>query len=246
LGLEAHRVFRLPTSGRYEIGPLTPGISDVRLLLPQSEIARGSLTASLVLCQVKVPEDGQVAQDLLLSGLYASLQGFVTISGRPAEGLRLQLLTTINGHPQSVEARTDNSGNLEPVWVFPGDWLIRLKGPGWLYDHPETIATVAGGRTRFAVDVDLVERSVRFVDARNGDVFAHHPVSLVGWAHERLRSRHVWSTRRTDDKGRATWTLPSGIYRFAIDSPDEEDLSRWRVAEVLWAAGGEAEIVIYL
>ena len=145
-----------------------------------------------------------------------------------------------------LRGETDSRGEFGPTPAFPGTWIVELRhlDLGWRFTSPTPVLVSSTKESRSLIEVHVSETTLVFLDAATGAPLANTTISLLGPADGGLDADFPWARQSTDDRGRASWTLASGEYRFRRASDDEDFPPEERggelppTATVLWTEGG--------
>ncbi len=219
----------LDADGRFEVGPIPPGPSTARLLLPvQFERSRLGLTrhsdpTGIVLGMLEVVDGGRSQHDFSVPEFPGRIALDVAVNGAASAGLGINLTTTAGNDPSLVTGETDVHGRFGPTLAFAGSWnlVITDADEGWRYVHTTPLLVAAARENHAQIKLQLAEASLRFLEAESGAPLANRSIWLLGPRGIDPGAFAPWFQRKTDNEGRATWKLAAGEYRFHLDPPGE-------------------------
>jgi len=231
--------------GTFRYGPLPVGSVRVQLVV-DVPVGNGMVGSFFPLDQVSIPPDGTASRTWDVRETFpGSIRPRVTIDGDQAlegwiwhwreRGVGPDVGLDGGGCPLGQDAIV--LGGLRP-----GPWHVAVVGPAkeWM-TMPREVAVEAARTTDLDIDVVLLERTVRFLDARSGTALIGRRVS---WASVLPSSAYAprdipGGSATTDDAGTLTLSLPAGAVRFSRE--DAGDV--WSVP-IDW--GARAEPVVSL
>lgn len=243
--------------GRFEVGPVPPGPSDIYLLLPEEKRRLGGAVtvqdglAELRIGSILIEEGARLERDLVVGDFPGTLAVSTVVNGEGIAGLELELEQEHGNRKLVVRGSTDSHGASEPLRVFSGSWYLTVRDPdlGWEYRHAVPLLARAAQQQAVRVEIQVVSGRVCFLDARTGEPYANRRIALIGAVNVRHGRRSAWRYATTNLEGCANWILPCGEYSFRLEPIDDAypiPRDERRIANVDWTLTGPLPMRVML
>jgi len=216
--------------GRFELDELPAGTLALRVLLPEvggGPLANGS-DAWSTLATLELADGVTHEQDFTMNEFPGTLRVDASVGGRPLAGLRLSATRQYEGTWQTVRASADPEGHFAPLALLAGSWSLRLESP----ERPAWAARLAGevhvpvaGQASASFAVETAAGTRRCLDSAGQPLARRNVFLRLDHPHEVRPFRHV----TTDDDGRVSLTLATGLYILSLDATQTTSLT-WTTA----------------